>query len=48
MFFYKDSVIFKIAMDAKIDDCYVQVVDIKEETEAFSILVREIQQYRNE
>ena len=48
MFFYKDSVIFKIAMDAKIDDCYVQVVDIKEEAEAFSILVREIQQYRNE
>lgn len=48
MFFYKDSVIFKIAMDAKIDDCYVHVVDIEKETEAFSILVREIQQYRNE
>lgn len=48
MFFYKDSVIFKIGMKAKIEDCYVRVVDIEKETEAFSILVREIQQYRNE
>lgn len=48
MFFYKDSVIFKIGMDTKIDDCYVQVVDIKNEKEAFTFLVRAVQKYRNE